>query len=124
VYQLKRQDSRFIYEKYSYRASSGEPRYIAREGDHFIFGPYADSNYTINGYYYRDIGPVSDSNHELFVNNPDLFLFAALAEASPYMKDDGRTGVWEAKYQQIKETIYAKYDRERISGGGLNIRPA
>jgi hypothetical protein len=48
---LKKRTASWIYERYPYRAASGRPLAIAREGTNFIFGPYADasSTYTIGG---------------------------------------------------------------------------
>ena len=124
TYALKNMDARFIYDKYPYRSASGSPRYIAREGSTFIFGPYPDSTYTVKGVYYKNLGPVSSSAHALFTNNPDLYLFAALCEAEPFLKNDPRVQLWEAKYDQIKDDINGLRDRESYSGGGMNIRPA
>lgn len=119
---LKRTSTESIYANYPLRSAEGEPRFIAREGTNFIFGPYPDSDYTIAGVYYKNIGPVSSSAHALFTNNPDLYLFAALAESEPFLKNDKRVSLWEAKYKNIKDAANGLRDREDFSGGGLVIR--
>jgi len=121
---LKKADSSFIYEKYPTRSSSGKPHYIARDEDSFIFGPYPDSAYTVAGTYYQDLSPVSSSAHDLFTAYPDLFLYAALAEAEPYLKNDQRVSLWEAKYANIRDSINQLRGREAMGGGALNVRPA
>jgi hypothetical protein len=121
---LKHMDARFLIEKYPYRGSSGSPRYIAQEGSTFIFGPSPDSNYTVSGVYYKDLGPLSSSAHALFTTNPDLYLFGTLCEAIPYIKDDPRTILWESKFEEIKNEINMLTQRQQFSGGGMNIRPA
>ena len=121
---LKRREARFIYEKYPTRSGMGEPRYIAREASNFIFGPYPDSAYTITGVYYKNIGPLSSSAHALFTDNPDLYLWASLAEAEPYMKNDKRIMLWETKYQAIKDAVNGLAEREDFSGSDLQMRPA
>jgi len=118
---LKRREARFIYEKYPTRTGMGEPRYIAREGSNFIFGPYPDSDYTISGYYYKNIGPLSASDHALFTDNPDLYLFASLAESEPFLKNDKRVALWEAKYQKIKNDVNGLAEREDFSGSDLQM---
>ena len=118
---LKRQKAQMLYEKYPTRSAAGLPKFIAREGSTFIFGPYPDGDYTVAGVYYQDIGPVSSSAHSLFTENPDLYLFAALCEAEPFMKNDKRIVVWEAKYQKIKNDVNGLRDREDLSGSDLQM---
>lgn len=119
---LKRTSAESIYANYPLRSAEGEPRFIAREGSNFIFGPYPDSDYTVAGVYYKNIGPLSSSDHTLFTNNPDLYLFAALAETEPFLKNDKRVSLWEAKYKNIKDAANGLRDREDFSGGGLMVR--
>lgn len=113
-----------IYEQYPLRSSGGKPVKIAREGANFIFGPYPGQNYTIKGIYYAEPTAVATSANALFVANPDLYLFAALAEAAPYLKNDKRIGVWEGKYNQIKNQIDTQEAKEERSGGGMAVSAA
>ena len=119
---LERKPARWIYEHYPTRAAEGTPKFIAREGDTFIFGPYPDSSDTVKGIYYKNIGPVSTSAHALFTNNPDLYLFAALLEAVPFLEDDKRVSLWAAKYNDSLVRCQAKSDREDYSGSTLAMR--
>lgn len=113
-----------IYEHYPNRSASGKPVMIGREGSNFIFGPYPDSTYTIKGIYYAEPTSVQTSANALFVANPDLYLFAALCEAVPYLKNDDRTVLWEQKYLSVKSQIENEDAQEYGSGGGLTVRPA
>jgi len=49
----------------------------------------------------RDIDALSDSNTTNWVltNHPDVYLFGALAEASPYLGNDERSVLWQTKYE-------------------------
>lgn len=118
---LERKPARWIYENYPTRSSDGKPKFIAREGDTFIFGPYPDSGYTIKGSYYKNIGPVSSSAHSVFTNNPDLYLFAALCEAAPYIKNDKRIPLWEAKFSSALAQAQEKSEKEEYSGSTLRM---
>ena len=118
---LKRQKAQFIYEKYPTRSTAGLPKYISREGSNFIFGPYPSDDYTVTGVYYKDIGPVSSSAHALFTENPDLYLFATLAETEPFLKNDKRIALWEAKYNKVKDDVNGLRDREDLSGSDLQM---
>lgn len=118
---LERKSPEFIYTKYPIRSVDGLPKYIAREGDNFIFGPYPDSNYTIKGIYYKRLTALSDSNttNWFTTNAPDLLVFAALIESEVFVKNDARMPMWQAKYDQILEQIANEEQRERYSGSSL-----
>lgn len=121
---LQRTTATSIYQQYPLRASTSKPRLIAREGSNFIFGPYPDSTYTIKGIYYAEPTGIATSANTLFTDNPELYLFAALLEAEPYMKNDGRVQLWQAKYDQIKDQINRYEQHELASGSGLQVSVA
>lgn len=120
---LGRKTARWIYENYPTRSSDSTPKFIAREGQSFIFGPYPDSGYTVKGVYYKNIGPLSSSAHAVFTNNPDLYLFAALVAATPFIKDDKRVVLWEAQYQGILKSEQGRSDKEEYSGSPPQMTP-
>jgi len=120
---LHRADPEFIYSKFPTRSVTAKPSYIARQGDNFIFGPYPDSSYTIKGIYYSRLTALSDSNttNWFTANAPGLLLWAALAEAEPFLKNDVRVQLWDAKYQMEKEALQRQERTEKFSGGGLAV---
>ncbi len=121
---LERKDAEWIYTNYPTRSGSGKPVFFAREGDNVIFGPYPGSAYTVKGRYYKKLDALSDSNTSnwFITNAPDLLRYGALCEAAPYMQDDPRIGVWERKYEQVKQRIKATERRENTSGSLINMR--
>lgn len=121
---LKKSSASQIYADYPLRASSGTPVSIAREGSNFIFGPYPSTTETIGGIYYAKPTSIDTSANALFLANPDLYLFAALCEATPYLKDDPRIVVWEAKLANIMTDIKKQEADESAAGGGLTVRSA
>lgn len=92
------------------------PKKIAFDGATFSYYPYPDGDYTVSGTYYKKPGTLSTAVYNLFTNNPDLFLFASLAEAAPFLKDDKRVELWEAKYQNIRNEVNKQYEKTRFSG--------
>jgi len=118
---LERKTAEWIYRTYPTRSSSGRPKFIAREGSNFIFGPYADSSYTINGIYYARPVALSSATNALFTAYPSLYLFAALAEAAPFLKDDKRTPLWEAKFNSLSEMVQLEDKGEQRSGSPLMV---
>lgn len=123
VQRLTKKDPGWIYEYYSTRSANGKPNFIAREVDNFIFGPYPDSAYTVKGVYYKRLDALSDVNttNWFITNAPDLLLFASLAEAEPFLKNDERIALWEAKYDKIKNQIMSEDKAETHSGSPLTI---
>ncbi len=122
VSKLDRASASQIYEQYPYRSASGKPTSIAREGSNFIFGPYPDSGYAVKGIYYAEPVSIATTANALFVANPDLYLFAALCEAAPYIQDDPRVQLWEGKYASIKQQIAWEDSEEYGSGAGMAVR--
>ena len=119
---LERRSAESLYEMYPTRSSSGKPKFIAREGSTFIFGPYPDSDYTIKGIYYKRLAVLSSSANALFTSNPDLYLFACLAESEIVIGRDNRIAIWEAKYKKILDDVNGEDRREQASGSTLRIR--
>ena len=119
---LERRDVDYIYDKYPTRSSSGLPLYIAREGTSLIFGPYPDSAYAVKGIYYKRLAALSTTAHALFTNNPDMYLFACLAEAELLIGRDSRIPLWEGKYQKILADVNGEDRREQASGSVLRMR--
>lgn len=123
VQSLQMRPASWIYIQYPTRSAEGKPVYIGTEGSNFIFGPYADSSYTLKGIYYKRLTSVASSANALFTANPDLYLFAALAELEPFLKNDKRIGLWTAKRAEILAQVNGE-DNDGNYGGLLTVRAA
>ncbi|MBC7603864.1 MAG: hypothetical protein H7255_14550 [Ramlibacter sp.] len=120
---LERKDAEWIAHAYPNRSGGGKPKFIARDTGNFVFGPYPDSAYTVSGTYYRRLPALAgDAATNWFIQEaPELMLFAALAEAEPFLVNDPRTALWEQKYSQIVSQIQRKDDEEEFSGSPLSL---
>lgn len=122
---LERRPAEWIRMQYPQNTTSGIPQFIARYGSNFIFGPYPDSGYTINGIYYKQPTAISASSlNDLFTTNPDLYFFACLAEGELVIGRDPRVQIWEAKYQRILNDVNGADKAEESSGSSLQMRSA
>lgn len=121
VSKLQRKTASWIYEKYPTRSAEGKPSFIAREGTNFIFGCYPDSDYTVSGVYYKNLGPVSSSAHAVFTSNPDCYVYGSLLVAVRELKDDSGINRWGPLYDQSILAAQVTSDREDYSGGGLEM---
>jgi hypothetical protein len=106
-----------IFNRFPNRASDSKPQWVGYDAGSFLFGPFPDSAYTVKGTYYKRQGPLSSGVYDLFTNNPDLFLFAALAETEPFLKNDKRVGLWMAKRDAIATDINAEATGIMGAGG-------
>ena len=82
-----------------YRSSignvSGQPVYFTIFGDEIELAPTPDAVYTIEMVYRKNIPALSsNSTNWLLDLAPDAYLYGALLESAPYIKEDGRIQTW------------------------------
>ena len=59
---------------------------------------------------------------ELITNHPDIYLFGALVEAEPYLKNDERMPLWTSRLEQALTTLRLQGERELHSGSSISMR--
>ena len=87
----------------------GTPKYYASDYNYnfWFVVPTPDIAYPYEILYY-ETPPLIDaitSNNFLTESAPEVLLFATLAETAPYLKDDERIKVWEAKYATARQAL-------------------
>lgn len=92
----------------------GIPLLWSIDGSNIAFERPAGSAYSLT---LRMIGGVtlSDANptNLVLTNYPNVYLYGALKEAAPYLRDVEGAGLWEAKYQDAIMKAKAKEGREK-----------
>lgn len=63
----------------------------------FEFDRVSDAAYSLTLSYVKSLDIETDSTNWLLTRHPDAYLYSALAEAAPYLRDDARIGIWTAK---------------------------
>lgn len=86
------------------------PAFFDLRGDHYAIFPKSighDVQFIIQ--YYQKIPALSDSNQTNWTisNAPDLYLYASLLAATPYIQDDERVPIWMAGYENAREMLNA-----------------
>jgi len=117
----------FITESYSNQLratrypASGKPQYYTVVGNQLEFIPTPDSEYVGELTYYAKIPPLSDSNTSnwLLAYAPDLYLYGALVEAEPYLKNDERVGLWGELYLRVVADIEVADERASVASTPL-----
>lgn len=112
-----------IYTMFPTRSGGAVPKYIAIEGDYFIFGPYP-SNVTVQGVYYGRLAALSGTNTTNWFTSyaPDLLLYGALVEAEPFLVGDERVQTWARFYQRAYDAVQGEEMRQKSSGSKLSTR--
>ena len=116
---LQSKSASWILLRYPLRQAADVPKFFAQDGSNLIFGPYPSSDYTVKGTYYKRLTSIQSSANALFTANPDLYLFAALAEAEPFIKNDKRAALWVAKRDEILRDVNGEDKSAMLSGGPL-----
>lgn len=97
--------------------ASGKPQYYTIIGSQIEVVPTPDTSYSGVLSYYAKIPALSDSNTSnwLLAYAPDLYLYGALLESAPYLKDDERIAVWSQLYESSKADIELADQRASVS---------
>ena len=101
--------------------AAGKPLYYTITGSQLEFIPSPDTTYSAELTYYAKIPALSDSNTSNWLLDyaPDLYLYGALMEASPYLKDDERLAVWGQLYVGSLGDIEVADQRASVSSTPL-----
>jgi hypothetical protein len=102
---------------------SGQPAFYTMLGQEFEFAPIPDKVYTVELLYYFKPTPMSDSvaSNEFLANYPDALLYAALAEAEPYLMNDARVQVWAQLYDRAISNINNSDQNSEYAGVPLSM---
>jgi len=107
----------------------GEPTAFSRQRDGLILDPAPAGDTFITWIYYCDLSGVLDtptSDNNVLKTAPDLYLYAALLEAEPFLKPSDaafqRIAVWKSMYEEAKQAILEQNEREAFSGSANQVQ--
>lgn len=106
-------------------ADTGAPQHYAIEGGSLRLGPTPDADGAVVATYFARVPALSDvaSTNWLLAEHPGLYLFGALAEASPFLgQDANRTALWDAKYRAAAQEAQRADQAASSSGSTLRAR--
>lgn len=86
--------------------------------------PAVATNTEIEMTYYSKIPALSSTNatNWLLTEWPDLYLYGALSNAAPYLREDERLATWKNMVGQLTEEVRMSDERARYSGGPLRAQ--
>lgn len=112
--------------------SADRPRYAAMTESvtgttttlSLILAPEPNKTYTAQFEYVAKLVPLAiTSPNALLVNHADLYLYGALLQAEPFLKNDSRAAVWQAKYDRALAQVGALTRRRKHSANTPIMRP-
>lgn len=103
---------------------TGDSRFYTMVDGKFLIYPAASSTAPVNLelLYYGQIPSLSNSNttNWLLTKSPDLYLYGALVQAEPYLKNDERVGLWNTAMTSVMESMRLEGERAKRPSGNLN----
>lgn len=104
--------------------AAGRPTHYAHTAGGLELFPTPDADYSAELVYFARVPSLSDAapSNWLLAAAPDVYLYGALTQSAPYLKDDARLTVWASLYQNAVQGLNAASERARHSGAGLRLR--
>lgn len=104
--------------------SGGKPLYYSVVGNQLRVHPAPAGTYTAELAYYAKLDKLSNSvsSNWLLTQSPDAYLYGALLQAAPYLKDDERVSIWTTLYAASIQAIQTADERAATAGGVLKTR--
>lgn len=105
-------------------SANGKPLYFTLVGNQIRVNPAPAGSYTAELSYFAKLDKLSGSvaSNWILQNHPDAYLYGALLQAAPYLKDDERTSIWTTLYAAAVEAMKQADERAATSGGALKVR--
>lgn len=96
---------------------------ITGGGNCFIFGPYPDSSYTLQGTYYQQAAMLSNGNPSNWIvaNQPMMLHAAAMMQAATFLVDDALLARWTPLYEGRLASFVLKDKAERWASSTMQI---
>ncbi len=109
--------------RFAAQDAPGQPRYFTIFGSELELFPTPDAAYTLEMVYRRLIPPLAlNSSNWLLTNHPDAYLYGALMEAEPYMKNDQRIATWAQGLSAAIDAINSVSNDAAFNAGPIAVQ--
>ena len=108
--------------RYSIDNVSGQPIYVALFGTELELAPTPNEDFELEMIYRANIPPLaSNSSNWLLELAPDLYLYGALLESAPYIKEDERLPVWATAFSTVLNDLNNLGARQSFDSGPTTV---
>lgn len=97
---------------------TGTPKYFSDyDYQHFLIAPTPNQTYPFEYGYIELPNPITEGNQTNWITDyaPQIFLYACLLEAVPFLQNDERIPVWDKMYKEGMELLKQQNRRRLIS---------
>jgi len=102
---------------------TGNMRWYTITDGYCQFIPAPSTATTLRRVYYAKVPALSsNSANWLLTKSPDLYLYSALLEASPFLKDDERLPIWAAAQKQLMDDMTLENERAMRPQNAIAMR--
>ena len=104
---------------------AAQPRYFTVFGNEIELAPTPDQAYTIEMIYRANIPPLStNTTNWLLTFAPDLYLYGALLESAPHIKEDARIQTWGLGFTSALSDLNNLGLTSTFNAGPMTVRVA
>ncbi len=104
---------------------TAQPKYFTIFGSEIELLPTPDQNYTIEMVYRKNVPALStNSTNWLLSFAPDLYLYAALLESAPYIKEDARIQTWGLGFSTALNDLNTLGMTSTFNAGPMQMTPS
>ena len=104
-------------------SQAGVPTHYAIVGDTLVTYPNGGAGDVTMIYYARPPAIAAYGTNWLLTRAPDLYLYASLINAAPFLGDDGRIATWAGLFEQILGELQASDERSRYANARTRAWP-
>lgn len=109
--------------RYSIANIAARPGYFSIFGDEMELAPTPDDDYTIEMVYRKNIPALStNSTNWLLTLAPDAYVYGALLESAPYIKEDGRIQTWALGFSTALDGLNKLGLTSTFNAGPMQMR--
>lgn len=105
--------------------TTGRPWAFTQEGDNIVYGPAPDATYTVKILYWKRLDALSPNANpnNLFLRQPDLWLYGALSHACVFTRNDELMLTFKGAFAEALARADLSNEKARYGGAPLMMRP-
>ena len=112
-----------IYDRVWGGSTGGIPKFYTIVADEISLGPIPGSVITMEMLFYRRFDNLSASTttNWLLTYAPDIYLYASMLEAEPFIMNDERVPLWSTALERAITDMQEQDNKDRHSGSALRV---